>query len=71
VKTFAFRGDFFFRKKETKKRALSQAIIIFSNYDIKEFSEIGNSRGHFRWSFRSCHALQALASSNKIKYAKP
>jgi hypothetical protein len=34
---------------------------IFSNYDTKEFSEIGNSRGHSLWSFRSCHALQALA----------
>jgi len=58
--------NFFFIKKEDKKaRSFHQPTTIlktiFSNYDIKEFSEIGNSRGHSLRSFRSCHALQALA----------
>jgi len=35
-------SEIFFRKKETKKHTLSQTIIISNNYDIKEFSEIGN-----------------------------
>jgi len=44
--------NFFFKKKEGKKaRSLHPPTTIlktiFSNYDIKEFSEIGNSRGHF------------------------
>jgi|TARA_B100001964_G_C13958477_1_gene476564 hypothetical protein len=56
----------FLEKKKAKKRALSTPYdnfkTIFNNYDIKEFSEIGNSRGHSFQSFRSCHALQALAS---------
>jgi hypothetical protein len=65
--SYNFIGNFFFRKKEGKKArsfpSSPTTILktIFSNYDIKEFSEIGNSRGHSRWSFRSCHALQALA----------
>jgi len=43
--------NFFFRKKEGKKARSKPTTIlktIFSNYDIKEFSEIGNSAKSFK-----------------------
>jgi hypothetical protein len=58
--------NFFFRKKEGKK-ARSKTKTIFSNYNIKEFSEIGNSRGHSFATSWLGHALQALTPLRSVR----